>query len=740
MRKNSFIGFLEFPEVFAQGGFDCVLGNPPFLHGQKLSGLFGKDFAEYIKHYFAPIGSVDLVVYFFRRIFSIVKNNGFQSLISTNSIAEGEARNAGLDYITNTQGGTINHAVKSMNWPGLAAVHVALVTLYKGQWQKPYVLDGRATTKINTYLDDQVYLGNPYKLVQNANKAFQGSIVLGEGFVLELEEAKRLLDIDPRNAEVIFPYLNGQDLNNEVDQAPTRWVINFFDWPEERAMTYSEPYQILLEKVRPERMKLDDSNSSNKRRKKLWWQYGSDAKNLYRNIADLISVTAIATGATKFVKFSMISKSHVYANTVAIIANDSKIEYNFLNSNIHDCWTAKYASKLETRIRYTISDVFETFPFPHLISTDLEQRLEQIGETYHEYRKQLMLDVQLGLTKLYNCFHDREQRAEGIEHRSEIEHRVPAVDGFLAKHLKKTPHTIPLQDAIEKIVHLRALHKEMDLAVLEAYGWHIDSLRWGKAIDLRHDFYEVDYLPENDRVRYTIHPDARKEVLKRLLLLNHEVHEAETRKISYATLNAEKVLTLMKDHFRKEWSIDASYMQPGTLHFLTTGEELWPSISKSTSQIYNPLVQAYGSAIESELQEKLFIPFTHHMHEKYKGKDLSDLTFREKDIKYVNIFANKLHRSQTDYTLGNIHLLLSVIDNTKHPSVMQSIILQEFRDFYFCIYKRALLQDPFSTKLKLFIDKYRNEAAHTGQVNKEEAMKCKELVKELVGVMVGSEY
>lgn len=49
------------------------------------------------------------------------------------------------------------------------------------------------------------------------------------------------------------------------------------------------------------------------------------------------------------------------------------------------------------------------------------------------------------------------------------------------------------------------------------------------AIDLRHGFYEVDYLPENDRVRYTIHPDARKEILKRLLLLNHEIFEKEAK-------------------------------------------------------------------------------------------------------------------------------------------------------------------------------------------------------------------
>jgi len=68
---------------------------------------------------------------------------------------------------------------------------------------------------------------------------------------------------------------------------------------------------------------------------------------------------------------------------------------------------------------------------------------------------------------------------------------------------------------------LRCLHKTMDETVLKAYGW--------EDIDLSHDFYEVNYLPENDRVRYTISPDARKEVLKRLLKLNHEIHEEEVK-------------------------------------------------------------------------------------------------------------------------------------------------------------------------------------------------------------------
>jgi hypothetical protein len=81
-------------------------------------------------------------------------------------------------------------------------------------------------------------------------------------------------------------------------------------------------------------------------------------------------------------------------------------------------------------------------------------------------------------------------------------------------------------EAYSGLLRLRELHCEMDEAVLVAYGWH-EPTDVGPPLDLRHDFYEVDYLPENDRVRFTIHPDTRRELLKRLLLLNHKRHAEE---------------------------------------------------------------------------------------------------------------------------------------------------------------------------------------------------------------------
>ncbi len=89
------------------------------------------------------------------------------------------------------------------------------------------------------------------------------------------------------------------------------------------------------------------------------------------------------------------------------------------------------------------------------------------------------------------------------------------------KHLAKTEDVCPFNHAVKGICKLRRLHQEMDEMVLKAYGW--------EDLDLAHDFYEVDYLPENDRIRYTITPAARKEVLKRLLKLNHAIHDRELK-------------------------------------------------------------------------------------------------------------------------------------------------------------------------------------------------------------------
>jgi hypothetical protein len=505
--KHFFHWFLEFPQVFQKGGFDCILGNPPFLGGQKLSGTFGDSFIECIKYYFAPIGSVDLVTFFFRRIFLIINKNGFLSLISTNTIAQGRAREDGLEIIVKN-GGKVIHAVRSIRWPGQAAVEVSLITISRSNRVFDYFLDGKNVSKISSYLDENTEMGKPFTLIKSKGKSFQGSIVLGDGFVLNNLEAKRLLESESSNKEIIFPYLTGDDLNSNFNHSPTRWVINFFELELKEAQMYKECFEIIEKKVKPDREKITYSPNA----KRYFWRYERLRPELYKNLKKFAFNYGISTQATKYVVFAKVPSNIVFSNAVAVISSEKNDVFSIISSTIHNEWAWKNSSKMgSTSLRYTPTDSFETFPFPPNIPID-ESKVEIIGEYYYEHRKRVMIGFQLGLTETYNLFHSNAITAQSINDKDK---QVVS----LQKHLEKTANTISFDEAIQGILKLRELHVQMDEVVLNAYGWN--------DIELKHNFYEVDYLPENDRVRFTIHADARKEVLKRLLELNYKIHEEE---------------------------------------------------------------------------------------------------------------------------------------------------------------------------------------------------------------------
>lgn len=537
--KRFFHWFIEFPEVFAQedSGFDCILGNPPFLGGKRISGTFGDEYLNFIKSYYSPAsGGLDFVAYFFRRIFTIIREGGFQSLISTNTISQGDTRAGGLAVIEE-HGGSINHGVRSMKWPGLAAVKVSLVTIFKGNWNLEFFLDQKEVSQITSYLDSNIPLGDPYKLYANKNKSFIGSVVNGVGFMQKIEKAQKLILEDSKNKNVLYPYLNGKDLNTQFDQRPTRWIINFFDWDESKCRNeYSACFSIVEKLVKPERAKV-----KRKTYREKWWHYAEKGINLYSTIASQEKVL-VHTRVTKTHAYTFHKTEQVFSDAVVVFALNS--EFIILQSSFNESWVWNYSSTLKGDRRYSPTESFENFPFPHNINNSLVS----LGELYYEYRQNYMKNIKLGLTKTYNAFHAKEiqknidySRVPSLS-KKEVEKQYGKEVWYLWNHLQKTENACIWGEAVEGVIELRDLHVEMDNAVLEAYGWHQESpalhpLEEGQigvkvegtwsAIDLRHDFYEVDYLPENDRVRFTIHPEARKEILKRLLLLNHQRYAEE---------------------------------------------------------------------------------------------------------------------------------------------------------------------------------------------------------------------
>lgn len=487
-KERFFHWFLEFPVVMERGGFDCILGNPPYLGGQALSGTHGHPFCHFVKYEYAPAGLSDLIVFFVRRLFSLLKTKGFTAFITTNSIKDGDVRNDGLEQILKA-GASINMAVRAVRWPGRANLVVSLLAIRKGAVGSQRWLDGRAVQTITAFLDDSEDLGEPIELIANQSKIFQGAIFLGDGFIVSPQQAANFVLADKRNEEVVLPVINGQDLNSIPDQRPSRSAIYFRDWSLDRAKGYELPFQWIEEHVRPYR-----ENHSERPLRERWWVFKRHVQEMYSRI-DKLERCFIVTGTTKHMSFVSMPTEIVFLQNVYVLTTDRWDLFSVVQSWIHEIWVRKYSGSLEQRLHYTPTDAFINFAFPDNIWNEENEMLAQTGERYHEHRRELMLTLWLGLTKIYNLFHDPDLSFELVQ-------RTSGKDEDTAR------------DGYRDLLELRRLHVEMDNAVRDAYGW--------QDLDLEHGFHDVETLPENDRTRYTISPTARKEVLKRLLALNHQ--------------------------------------------------------------------------------------------------------------------------------------------------------------------------------------------------------------------------
>lgn len=514
--NNFFHWFLEFPEVFEKGGFDCILGNPPYLGGSKISTVIGNQYSSFLLYWNEDSkGMADLASHFFKKIFQIINANSFFSLIATSSISQGATRESSLGYLENF--GNFNFALKSIKWPGVANINVSIVSFYKGNWKKFYILNNKRVSFINSFLEEGIDIGNPFTIVSNKENVYTGTKVYGEGFVLNEIEMDRLVKIDKINHDVISPYLTGDDIANSFHLEPSRFVINFMDWPFDKdedineakrkknkpkgppyVSNYKDCLEILEMKVKPEREKLKSDETA----KSKWWQFQRIRKELYEKISSNKQVLVLSQTA-KYIAPTFVENIWIFSVKVIVFTFDTFKYFSIIQSHFHNEWVWKYSTTMgSSTVQYSTSLCYENFPLPQNSSVGINHLLDQIGEEYHEFRKGLMLNLQLGLTKTYNLFHTERLTIDNPQ-------------------LKKANLQIPIEDALSDIYKLRKLHKQMDEAVLQAYGW--------TDIELKHDFYEVDYLPENDRIRYTIHPDSRKEILKRLLELNHKIHNEEVK-------------------------------------------------------------------------------------------------------------------------------------------------------------------------------------------------------------------
>src|SRR5690606_33350266 len=125
-------------------------------------------------------------------------------------------------------------------------------------------------------------------------------------------------------------------------------------------------------------------------------------------IADLDRVIVI-TLVSKAVMPGMVPTGQVFSHRLGGCATDDTAMLAGLSSAPHYWWTVARTSTLETRINYSPTDAFETFPLP-----ELTEEMRELGDRLDAYRRDLMLSGQAGLTATYNLVFDPGCRDEDI--------------------------------------------------------------------------------------------------------------------------------------------------------------------------------------------------------------------------------------------------------------------------------------------------------------------------------------
>lgn len=443
----------KWPEV------DAIIGNPPFQSKNKMQDEFGRDYVNRIRAAYPEVpGRADFCVYWFHKAHKHLKPNGYAGLVGTNTIRQNYSREGSLDYIVH-HGGEIFNAVSSQDWTGEAAVYVSIVNWKKGKYDGEKVLyyydgkdlKGAKLPRINSSLSLQTDVTDAKVLHCNREPkmVFQGQTHGHEGFLLQRSEGLRLLKKNPAYAEVLKPFLIGDELVAEIGAQPSRFVIDFSLFDVNKAASYKELFQRVQLMVLPDRkekgekqkeeneriLKEDPRARVNKHHINFlnkWWKLSYGREDLLKSLGKLRRYIACAR-VTQRPIFEFFDVNIRPNDKVMTFCFDDYYSFGIILSNVHWIWFREKCTTLAETPNYNSAAIWDTFPWPQNPTQKQVEKVAEAAMRLHRERTNTLKAHNMSLRDLYRV---TEQPGENI---------------------------------------IKSLHANLDNAVFEAYGFDCKS-------------------------------------------------------------------------------------------------------------------------------------------------------------------------------------------------------------------------------------------------------------------------
>lgn len=438
----------EWPEA------DYVVSNPPFIGKSRRRTSLGDDYLEalFSAHKTMSEGA-DYVMYWWHHAASLIKKKNLQrfGFITTNSITQILNRQVIEKSLKALKDHQIIWAIPDHPWVDGdtgAAVRIAMTvvgdnnqnptisTILEETWQNEIEAEVRLNSvsvgKINSNLGGGIDVSKSVPLKASEGISTVGIVLFGKGFLIDTKEVASF------EKEVCHPFITGRGLINGYSDA---WVIDFYPLNHTEAQEKApRAFQRILDYVKPQRDQIRDPGS-----RRNWWRFGRDKGNLRSAISSLPRYIATVE-VSKFNTFCFINSDVRPDHTLIAIALSDAYFLGVLSSYIHHLWAIASGGTLEDRPRYNKSLCFDPFPFPDP-TPEHKQTIRDLGERLDAHRKKVQANYpNITITGMYNLLE-----------------KLRAGEAFTDKDREYNDRAL--------VSTLKQIHDDLDVAVLEAYGW-----------------------------------------------------------------------------------------------------------------------------------------------------------------------------------------------------------------------------------------------------------------------------
>ncbi len=418
---------MDWNDVVPSYKLNYIMGNPPFSGARMMGPEQKRDIMEVFAGW-KNAGNLDYVCCWFKKASDMMQKTEIRSaLVSTNSITQGESV-PNLWKPLMESGVHIDFAYRTFRWDSEAKikahVHCVIIGFSTAPYDKPNVIyvNGRPqiAENINGYLIDasNVFIESRNTPICNVPEIGIGNKPIDDGnYLFTKEEMTEFVKLEPKSEKYFKPYYGAREF---INQSP-RYCLWLGDCSPSELREMPESLK-RVEAVRKFRLESKSPGTRKLAEKPTHFHVENIPKGNY------IVIPQVSSERRQYIPMGYMDSNVLCSDKVRIMPGGNLFHFGVLESNVHMAWMRAICCRLKSDYSYTISDVYNNFPWPDP-SPEQKEKIEQTA--------QAILDA-----------------------------RALYPDSSLAD----------LYDELTMPPELRKAHQDNDRAVMQAYGFSVKDM------------------------------------------------------------------------------------------------------------------------------------------------------------------------------------------------------------------------------------------------------------------------